>query len=61
MAVQKGWDEVVFKMLSEKYDLIILDEICITLYYHLIDLTKVLQLLKDKPAHLELVLTEKNI
>ena len=61
MAVQKGWDEVVFKMLSEKYDLIILDEICITLYYHLIDLTKVLQLLKDKLAHLELVLTERNI
>lgn len=52
---------VVFKILSGKYDLIIQDEICITLYYHLIDLTKVLQLLKDKLAHLELVLTERNI
>jgi cob(I)alamin adenosyltransferase len=39
------------------YDLVILDEINVAVDYHLISLPDVLQLLKEKPESLELVLT----
>lgn len=42
---------------SGKYDVVILDEICVALHLHLIALEKVLKLVKAKPQHVELVLT----
>ncbi|MBI3585062.1 MAG: cob(I)yrinic acid a,c-diamide adenosyltransferase [Nitrospinae bacterium] len=42
---------------SGKYNLIILDEINICLFYGLIDLNDVIELIKNKPADLEIVLT----
>ena len=42
------------------YDLIILDEINVALEYHLIPLDDVVRLLKEKPEHLELVLTGRS-
>ncbi|MBN1860081.1 MAG: cob(I)yrinic acid a,c-diamide adenosyltransferase [Candidatus Thermoplasmatota archaeon] len=39
------------------YDLVILDEINVAVDFHLIPLQEVVKLLKEKPAHLELVLT----
>jgi len=42
---------------SGEYDLVILDEINVALNLKLIDLKKVLDLLKNKPVHVELVLT----
>lgn len=48
-------------MLSEgKCDLIILDEINNALHYGLIELNRVLNLIKNKPAHVELVLTGRD-
>ena len=42
---------------SEKYNLIILDEINICLFYGLIDLKEVMEIIKNKPQDAELVLT----
>ncbi|MHC1573336.1 MAG: cob(I)yrinic acid a,c-diamide adenosyltransferase [Candidatus Syntropharchaeales archaeon] len=42
---------------SGKYDLVILDEINIAIHYKLIDLDEVIEMIKNKPEELELVLT----
>ncbi len=42
---------------AEQYDIVILDEINVALDWKLIELEKVLDLLRSKPEHLELVLT----
>jgi cob(I)alamin adenosyltransferase len=42
---------------SGNYDLVVLDEINVALYFELIKPEEVLQLIKDKPPHVELILT----
>jgi cob(I)alamin adenosyltransferase len=42
---------------SGEYDMVILDEINVALNLKLIEIEKVLELIKDKPKHVELVLT----
>lgn len=42
---------------SGKYDIVILDEINVALNLKLVSLEKVLQLIKNKPKHVELILT----
>jgi cob(I)alamin adenosyltransferase len=44
-------------IVSVKYDIVILDEICISLYYKLLNLEQIMYFLLDKPAHVELILT----
>lgn len=44
-------------MLSGEYDLVILDEICVTTYFKLLTPNEVLPLLEKKPPHAELILT----
>ncbi len=44
-------------LLSGKYDLVILDEVNVAVYFHLIKEEEVLALIKEKPSHVELVLT----
>jgi cob(I)alamin adenosyltransferase len=44
-------------MISGKYDIVILDEICIALYYKLLNLKQIMHLLLDKPEHIEIILT----
>jgi len=39
------------------YDLVVMDEINVAVYFKLIELEEVLQLIKDKPSHVELILT----
>ncbi|MDH5450910.1 MAG: cob(I)yrinic acid a,c-diamide adenosyltransferase [Candidatus Bathyarchaeota archaeon] len=43
-----------------KYDIVILDEINVALHLKLIELDKVIYLIKKKPKHVELVLTGRN-
>ena len=45
------------KILSEKYDLIILDEINYAIHLDLINIQSVIELIKNKPKKLDLVLT----
>jgi cob(I)alamin adenosyltransferase len=42
---------------SGKYDIIVLDEINIAVYFKLIDVEDVLQLIKERPSQTELILT----
>lgn len=44
-------------MLSGKYDLVILDEINVAAAFKLISVDEVIQLIKDKPENVELILT----
>lgn len=52
-ALQKG-DEMLH---SGKYDLVIFDEANVAMFFHLIDVDQVLKVLKDRPPHVEVVLT----
>jgi len=54
---QKGFNYAKAIVKSEKYDLVILDEINVAIDYDLIDLKDVLELIKEKPKKLELILT----
>lgn len=45
------------KIMSENYDLIILDEINIALYFNLFEETALLEILKQKPPFVEMILT----
>lgn len=54
---QEGIAEVKKVISSGKYDLIILDEIFIALFYKLIDNLEIIDIIKNKPFETELVLT----
>jgi cob(I)alamin adenosyltransferase len=56
-AAQKGIQEIAVVLAEAKYDILILDEITIALYYSLISMDAVLTLLKSKPFQMEIVLT----
>lgn len=45
------------KMLSGKFDLIILDEVCVAIYFGLLTVEDVLPLINKKPGNVELILT----
>lgn len=44
-------------MLSGRYDLVILDEVCVAIHYGLIETVDILSLLREKPVSIELILT----
>ncbi len=56
-AARKGLAEVSLIIAENKANLLILDEICIALHYHLFEIAAVLELLKNKPAEMEIVMT----
>lgn len=56
-AARKGLEEVKEIIRSEEYDLVILDEVCIALYYKLFPADEIIELIRNKPVSLELVLT----
>jgi cob(I)alamin adenosyltransferase len=56
-AAQIGFKEITSIIATNSVDLLILDEICIALYYHLFDEELLLNLLKAKPKEMEIVLT----
>ncbi|MBN1161079.1 MAG: cob(I)yrinic acid a,c-diamide adenosyltransferase [Dehalococcoidales bacterium] len=44
-------------VMSGKFDLVVLDEINVAVYFNLLSVDEVLQLIKDKPPRVELILT----
>jgi len=56
-AARKGLEEVTGIIADGKNDMVILDEVCIALHYHLFNINEVLSLLKSKPEKMEIVLT----
>ena len=47
-------------MLSGNYDLVILDEVNVALFYKLIKVEEVIELIADKPSNVELILTGRH-
>jgi len=56
-AARKGLKEVSEIILSEKFDLVVLDEANIAIYFKLFELEELMALLKSKPEQTELVIT----
>ena len=42
---------------KDRHDLVIMDEVNIALYYKLIKVDELIELIRNKPCHVELVLT----
>jgi len=57
IAAQKGLEEMKDIILSGKYDLVIMDELNVALYYKLFEVDSVVEILKSKPKHVEIVVT----
>ena len=54
---QEGLAVAHAALASGKYDIVVLDELCVALFMELVSLESVLDLIEAKPAHTELVLT----
>jgi len=57
---QKGWEIAKNAIINNEFQLIILDEANIALDLNLIDLNEMLDVLKNKPESMEIVLTGRN-
>jgi len=56
-AASKGLAEVSLIIAKNEVDILILDEICIALHYHLFTVEEVMDVLKMKPESMEIVMT----
>lgn len=54
---REGWDEAARLILGGEYDMVVLDELCVAVDFDLVPETEVLDVLRRKPAHVEVVLT----
>ncbi len=54
---KSGLELVKEKMLSGKYDIIIIDEVCVAIYFKLLEEEEVIKLLDEKPENVEVILT----
>jgi len=59
-AISQGWELTKKAIKNDEYNLIILDEANIAIDLGLIDLDEMLEVLKNKPAEMEIVLTGRN-
>lgn len=55
--VKNGLNDAKEKMLSGNYDLIILDEVCVSIYFKLFTTNEILRFVKSKPDNVALILT----
>ena len=56
-AARQGFEEMTKIIQNSKYDLVIMDEVNIALYYKLIKVDELIELIRNRPSHVELVLT----
>jgi len=56
-AARKGLEEVAEIIRHNRAGVVILDEVCIALYYRLFDPKEIISLLKTKPEEMEIVMT----
>ncbi|QER42775.1 cob(I)yrinic acid a,c-diamide adenosyltransferase [Thermodesulfobacterium sp. TA1] len=55
--IQKGWEEAKRLVFSKEYNIIVLDEFTLALNWGLVEKEEVLQVLKNKPEEVEIVIT----
>ena len=58
--VRKGLQNTVQLIAQCKYDLVILDEVIVALHYNLFSLEELLDVVRNRPLHTEMVLTGRN-
>ena len=58
---QEGLDRACQAMLSSQYDIVVLDEINVALYFDLLTVENVLSVIDQKPDDVELVLTGRRV
>jgi cob(I)alamin adenosyltransferase len=58
--IKKGWEFAKKAIMENKYQLIILDEINIAIDLKIIDIDEVVEVLKNKPTNMEIVMTGRN-
>ena len=56
-AALKGLEEIKTITTSKEYDVVILDELCIALYYKLFDEEEIIKLIRSKPESIEMIIT----
>ncbi|MCS7053185.1 MAG: cob(I)yrinic acid a,c-diamide adenosyltransferase [Ignavibacterium sp.] len=56
-AIRLGLDKSKDAMIKEKYDLIVLDEICVCHYFKIFSVDEIIDFIKLKPENTELILT----
>ena len=56
-AARAGLEEVTAAIADNHFDMVILDEVCIALYYKLFSVDEVISLLRKKTAEMEIILT----
>jgi cob(I)alamin adenosyltransferase len=59
-AARRGFDEVSRIISKGTHDIVVLDEINIAIYYKLISVEEILELINTKPEKVELILTGRN-
>lgn len=59
--VQKSFEKIRLEMNSGKWDIVIMDEINVALYYNLLRLEQITDFIADKPDNVELVFTGRNV
>jgi cob(I)alamin adenosyltransferase len=59
-AARIGLGEITEAIRSGLYDVVIVDEVNVALFYHLIDVEDVLRWIREKPETVELILTGRN-
>ena len=59
-AARKGFEEVSEIILSGQYDMVVLDEGNIAIYYQLFSVEELIELLKSKPEQTEIIITGRN-
>ncbi len=60
-AARQGLQQIQEAIISGQYQLVILDEINIALYYRLLPIEKIIELIINRPKEIELVLTGRNV
>lgn len=58
---KKGWKLAQEIILSQEYDLVILDELNVALDYNLVPLAEVIEMLNTRPANLDIILTGRYV
>jgi cob(I)alamin adenosyltransferase len=57
---EAGWQTCKDAILSGAYDLVVMDELCVTLWFGLLNEAEVIETLKNKPKQTEVILTGRN-
>ncbi|HRI47869.1 MAG TPA: cob(I)yrinic acid a,c-diamide adenosyltransferase [Ignavibacteriaceae bacterium] len=55
--VKKAFKRIESAFQHGEYDLVILDEICVSIYFKLVETSAVIELIQKKPEHIELIMT----